>query len=458
MVAIILLLTTFGICLPDESWLNKQFEELRLRTEPGYLIFPATKPHSVSDLRKYVETSTGEERTASLLKQRIEKYLEGFEGYGGDLEFRSDSISRLFASPHYGRKLNGSEIFLQATLKLGKSNEYPSQVWEDIAASDYMRAYLRTGVKRFSFLFGRERLKWGASPISPLLLSGGGPPFDMVCANYRTDRFQFSSFFTALSPHGDTSRYLSGHRIEFALFSTFSVGLSEIVLHGGCNKLPDPYYFNPLVIFYPREWNKGRAIANILWGIDFNYLGTGWSGYGELMLDDYPYEVSSMNEHPKLGWILGVRMLDFLRQGEYIVVEYAGVHRWCYGHAIPWQRYTHRGYPIGHPLGNDFDHISVNATEHLSESLDIELSAHYTRKGEGRVYDPYPDQGFPDPYFLTGVVEKRMGMGVGARYMMSSLWTVELMGGWENTNDYGNQRGDSRSQPSIRFRLEKLFR
>lgn len=455
--AIILLLTVFGIYLPHENWLNTQFEELQLRTQPVHLIFPDTKPHSLSQLRKYIETAVPKDATAYLLSHRIEEYLKEFEGFGCNLEFRSDSTSRAFFSPHFGSQSDALEMFLEITLKAGRSDEYPNRTWEDFVASDYMRAYLKTDVKGVSILLGRESLKWGASPIHPLLLSSSSPPFDMVGASYRAERFQFSSFFTILNPRGDTSRYLTGHRIEFALFSKLFVGLSEIVIHGGYNTLPDPYYLNPLVVFYPREWNEGRSRANILWGIDLNYFGSRWSGYVEFMLDDYPYEVTSMNEHPKLGWILGFKMLDLLRKGEYIVIEYAGVHQWCYGHIVPWQRYTYKGYNIGHPLGNDFDRITVNTTEHLGKSIDLEISANYARKGEGKVSDLYPEERFPDPYFLTGVVEKRVGMSIGVRYLVGPLWIIELRGGWENINNYGHLQGISHDQLSINFKLEKLL-
>jgi len=453
-----LLLATFQICLPHQSWLNNQFEEYLLRTEPGCPVFPSTKPLSISDIRRYLETSTGKEQTAFLLKERLDEYLRRYEGCGCELAFRSDSTSRLFLSPRYGQRLGGSEVCVEATLKVGKSDEYPNRTWKDVASSDYTRAYLKTEVGRFSFLFGRESLKWGSSPASSLLLSGSGPPFDMVSARYLADRFQVSSFFTVLDPLADTSRYLSGHRIEFRLLPALSVGIGEVVLHGGYSALPDPYYLNPLVLFYPREWNKGRGIANILWAIDFHYFANRWSGYGEFMLDDYPYEISPMNEHPKLGWVLGFRMLDILREGEYVVVEYAGVHRWSYGHTIPWQGYVNRGYPIGHDHGNDFDRLSVNVTEHLGRSLDIELSAHHTRKGEGEVDEPYPEEAFPEPYFLTGVVERRIGIGIGGRYMMGSLWTAEFGGEWEEISNYRNMQGHSHSQPSIHLTLEMAFR
>lgn len=420
-------------------------------------LFPSSRPYQISQLVDCVQTSTPRDRTASVLKERVKKYLEGLDGFGASVRVRSDSTLRAFVSPYYTGERDRVRVFMEVMVKMGESNEYPNRSWEDVVASDYVRASLQTELEGFGLLLGRESLKWGPSPFSPLLLSGSSPPFDMAYAHYRGHRFQVSTFFTALDARGDTSRYLTGHRVECMPLSGLFLGMSEIVLHGGHRAFPDLYYLNPLVVFYPREWNVGRPKANILWAMDASYFGHGWGAYGELMIDDYPYEATEKNEAPKLGLVLGVRVVDLLRSGEYVVLEYARVNRWCYGHTLAWQRYAYLGYSIGHPLGNDFDRVLLSATEHVCDFLDLEVSAHYTRKGEGRTDDPYPEGEFPDDYFLSGVVEERRGAGLGARYVTGSLWTVELGGGWDTMRDYRHVSGNSHSQPFIYLRLEKLF-
>jgi hypothetical protein len=175
------------------------------------------------------------------------------------------------------------------------------------------------------------------------------------------------------------------------------------------------------------------------------------------MIDDYPYEETSRNDHPKLGWTVGMMFLDVLRDGGRTSVEYSGVHRWSYGHIIPWQEYSHRGFPIGHPLGSDFDRFLLRDVEHLGRAWDLEVSVSYTRKGEGRVSDPYPEDRFPEEYYLTGVVEKRMGIAIGIRRLLAQSSALQLTASWEEIANYQNVESVSHSQPSLIFKLDKNF-
>jgi hypothetical protein len=113
---------------------------------------------------------------------------------------------------------------------------------------------------------------------------------------------------------------------------------------------------------------------------------------------------------------------------------------------------------MGHPLGNDFDRVSVAAVEHLGSSLDLEISAEHVRKGEGRITEPYPEDRFDDSYFLTGVVERSAGVSIGVRYFVDPLWTVELAGGVAHIWNHEHLEGASHTQPSVRLKLEKMFR
>jgi hypothetical protein len=133
------------------------------------------------------------------------------------------------------------------------------------------------------------------------------------------------------------------------------------------------------------------------------------------------------------------------------------VHRWSYGHIVSWQEYSYRGFPIGHPLGNDFDRLLLRDIEHLGKSWDLEVSLSYTRHGEGRMTEPYPEDRFPDEYFLTGVVERRIGVGVGIRRLLAHSSALELTAGWEEISNHRNVESASLSQPSLRFALDKNF-
>ncbi len=101
--------------------------------------------------------------------------------------------------------------------------------------------------------------------------------------------------------------------------------------------------------------------------------------------------------------------------------QYTRLSRWTYAHFESWQRYEHRGDPIGHPYGPDFDDLGLKVVYHHGSMLDFNLGVDYIRHGEGRIDSAWPQGEFPSNNFLSGEVERKVELSSGMSFYGKSL-------------------------------------
>jgi hypothetical protein len=447
--------TLSGLNVPLESLEGHVLDELLLRSEGTFPIFPGSKPLPMEDLERALRRTYPRDETGELLKDRLLWRLGTFGGPGVDLKLRADSLTRFFASPYFILTLPRFSALAAATFKFGDSSEYPRETWRDFVAGDYRRGYAQIGLSSFRFLVGREAIRWGASPNDPTLISAASPTPDGFGAQYSSRKLKFSFFVVQLEPVTEAvNRFLSGHRLELKLADGLYMGLSEVVLQGTEQGLPDFYYFNPLLVFYVRQWNRNLNNDNILFGIDLNWYGPGFGAYLDFTVDDFPYE-APMNEHPKVAGNLGIRFVDPLGlEGTFLNFEYSMATKWTYGHTThSWLRYTYLGYPIGHPEGNDFEAIQADLLYHLNREIDVRATFRSQRKGEGVLdYVWPPGQHFPDEFFLTGVLETSRRGALGISYFGSLAVSLDV--GYTHVSNRGHIEGHSKGFLDVGLRLQ----
>ncbi len=435
------------------DWTNSGIEELLIRSHKKPTIFLGTRPIEKKELNYFVRNletvSLDKERgmnslatdgsydkskrTTMWLKERLSLVSRNLELNEWSAEAIGDSLARGAVLIGKGSNSRFVKIFVEGLARVGDlTNEYPSDVWQNICAYDYLKGYIKANIFNFSLVLGREPMKWGPSPRSTLVLSGMAPPFDLVRGAYKSKKFKVSFFTTQLDQFGKMNRYLSGHRIEYKFSKKISqysptiyLGFSEVALFGGEGRFPESYYLNPIFLYYPYEWNRGGAKVNILWGFDFNLFFKGFGIYSELMIDDTPYQATPKGDRPKIGANIGIRG-TFLNN--YWLFEYRGVTRWTYDHIIPYQRYTYIGYPIGHPEGPDFDEFFFGIVHHLNRKIDVISNVSYLRKGEGSVDELYPSS-FPTDYWLTGELKHTLKFELGIKWYKLPKFVMTCKGG-----------------------------
>lgn len=274
--------------------------------------------------------------------------------------------------------------------KAEKEKNLFGQRWKNDLTGIFDQGYLKGNFKYFEFEWGRDYLRWGPGSKDHLLLSGFSPPFDMLRLSGEVGIFRFDFFATGLDelflPDSNlyAKRYLSGHRINFKLKSGIELGLSEVVLYGGEKRKLEPYYLNPLFVFYAEQFNH-NIDDNLLWSIDFSITCIKHKEfYAEFLIDDFQYDLKT--EPQQIGFLLGTKVADlFGFSKSYLTLEYTRVNNWVYGQNKPWNIYSYRDVGIGSFLGPDADYLYTSLLYHFSKSLQFSFSFDLKRKGEGEI-------------------------------------------------------------------------
>lgn len=294
--------------------------------------------------------------------------------------------------------------------KAEKEKNLFGQKWKNDLTGVFDQGYLKGNFKYFEFQWGRDYLRWGPGSVDYLLLSGFSPPFDMLRLCGEIGIFRFEFFATALDeiflPDSNfyAKRYFSGHRINLKFKSGIEVGLSEVVLYGGKGRKLEPYYLNPLFVFYAEQFNH-NIDDNLLWSLDFTLTYfENKEFYAELLIDDFQYDFKT--EPQQIGFLLGAKTAEpFGFSKSYLTLEYARINNWVYGQNKPWNLYLYRDVGMGSSLGPDADYLYANLLYRLSQRLQFSFSFSHKRKGEGKIgVQPSPVP--KNNQFLSGVVER----------------------------------------------------
>ena len=161
---------------------------------------------------------------------------------------------------------------------------------------------------------------------------------------------------------------------------------------------------------------------------------------GELFIDDYPY-ISVQNEKGKLAWNVQISQKTTNWSG---TLKYRGATRWTYTHKGGFSGYFNFNRPLGDSIGCDFDLLSFESYL-VKRKIKLWFMAGIVRKGEGTIFERPPSGWWPDEYFLTGIVEKKVEIGLGFQKSLfdgKAVLTVKAIPGY--VMNYGHVKGQDR--------------
>jgi len=476
------------LCLEDESldsWVYPYLEELHtagLFTGLHKDMKPYSKKDLVSCLREIRSSmEKGELKPDQEKMWLIEKLEQKFKYELEDWSCNEDRIRYGIDPSLYLYQENDSasvrfKMKLEGGIKLGdkfllrhraiidnqpdRQTDYLARKWKRSLVGMTDEAYGLADLKYLKLLVGREPLVWGPSLRDNLLLSGHFPALDMVRLQSQIGSFRLVCFATILDPFeiskdSTAKRYFSGHRINWKSNFGLELGLSEVVVYGGTSRTIEPYYLNPLLSYYAEQFNNGHD-DNPLWGMDFDFVFKSKELYGELLLDDFQYDLES--EPNQIGYKLGFNWYrPFTLTKTFLNLEYTRINRWVYGQNVQWNIYTYHKVGMGSFLGPDADDIFVKLSRHLGRDFFLSLSAEYKRKGQGRIDEPQkPAVPFPEG-FPSGTVEYTKGLNLSSSYQPNSNLQVEICLNYRNINNYLNLDGIDKDLYQIAFKLNHVF-
>jgi hypothetical protein len=438
---IVLLLLYYTI--PYDSPITDQIEYLQTK---GLIDIPMIRPYSFQWLIPQIDSlilndrvlSQNDRRALMLLTPCLAKneafsymfhlhgnYQNEPEYYSGFLDYRAGGIL------HKNLEFSHSMRFQRAsgTDSLGPQPWRGFQVYmtEGLVRLNIASGYLQVG--RTNYLFGY-------GDASSLLLSLDNQGYDGFALFIPARFLEFHNIFSVID--ASRNRFLTIHRIGLRLGDFLSLGFSEALLFGAPF---EPLYLNFLLPYYLTQWGTYRN-DNIHWCFDTHIRVHGTIFYGELLIDDYMFENDPYPD--KIGYKMGLTscLLDrFLAKCNYTYVD-----KWVYTHRYPQNIYQKDSLPIGFPLGNDVDRLSMRLSFvnqiHLHPCIGLE----YMRKGEGSIFLPYEEEGGTwNPPFPSGVVEKKFHIRFGIEYTFKNNFYLQADIGRVSWTNYRNELGNDLS-------------
>ena len=268
---------------------------------------------------------------------------------------------------------------------------------------DQTSASLRVVGGPFSAEIANQRLRFGASADSPMLLTDNADYLPFVRLGLSTRSVTVQSIHAALNSPSRTvitddgdlffdspSRYLAMHRLEVRPLGWFSAAFTEAVVYG--RRGPEIAYLNPL---FPVE-----AAEHALWDRD-NALFTlettvrptrGLEVYGTWLVDDLATSTLGDGDYGNKWGLQGGAQLSLGSTGVTAFGEYTRIEPYTYTHRFQedgffFNSYAHNDFGLGHPIGPNADQWLVGAQAWLPFRTRGRVAARYRRQGRNPI-DP----------------------------------------------------------------------
>lgn len=320
------------------------------------------------------------------------------------------------------------------------------------------RAFLGLQHKGLALLVGREYLRVGPGIDAALLISTHSRPMDQIAITWENRWLRYDFIFASLDqtayPEQEAparqQRRISLHHLQIRPHRALYLGVGEAILYHSAGV--ELNYLNPVLSYHGEQMN-GPVGGNTLGSLHIAVLpASNFMLYADLLIDDIQLEKSGPGdlEPSEYGVLAGVRWADpFGLKGGDIATEYTRItNRTFNGQGGPWEKWLHRGEPIAHFLGNDFDRWLTHLSWWPRPAWRLAATMDLRRRGQGRIENPFDapwmetpvGQEYHEP-FPSGVVEK------SGRCELELSWQPNLCGlvyarfGYATVRNFKNQSG-----------------
>jgi len=298
------------------------------------------------------------------------------------------------------------------------------------------RAFIQTDFEvknvKNNIVFGREYLFIGHGKLSSLIMSNDSRPFDQIKWSVKYKDFSGNLGAFQLENHNNIKRFLTYHSVGYTN-EKLSLTLTEVIIYTGIGRSLEWQYFNPVLFWTPEMVNNSTGGGNgLLFGsIKYN-IDPSFSIWSELLVDDFQVNNESKGdlEPNEIGFLGGVKKTGWPFNSSDLWIEYTRITNRTYQTPDVSETYTHRGFPIGHYLGNDFDMVQLYYSQtNLEGKLKPYISLAYLRDGANGLDTPFDfpwedstvtmATGYSEP-FPTGPITYVAEMELAADYKFGS--------------------------------------
>jgi len=485
----------FGQSLPTEHWAYESIRKIQILGGLPNLPLGST-PYSRADIASGL-IEIDEKHDAQLIKLHPEynhllqefepeiRELTGLISGPSNESFYSDigllSRSSLHDSPKLVLHARTSyKIRSHLSLQygaimdqgLGRDPNYSGYEWRGITGYQD-QLFLQFEWPYTKIMLGRNYINWGFSHGGGLFITDNSRPLDMMKLTIDGKMVHLESFVAQLDQMFDAERYLTATRLTIRPQKSIILGFGQSALYGGINRPLDFTLSNPLA-FYSFSQDNDLKYTNMMLYVDFAVsINQTYRIYGELLIDDFQVDRDEQSdlEPNEIAFIVGGEGVSLFDNLDFWI-EYTQVRNRTYNvpEIRPWEKFLHRGEPIAHTLGTDFQLLAANSEIWIFPSVQSYITLSALRKGEGTIDGLFTEPWMADDVSLdtgysenipSGVIETTYFMGMGILWRPQNYYYLELEIGYEDINNEYNIRGQNSADMTALFQLavdyDKLF-
>jgi len=332
------------------------------------------------------------------------------------------------------------------------------------------RAFLAAGGRMWNFQIGRDRLSWGTGHMGNLSVSDNPDFYDFMRFSVFTRIFKYSSLVvqmpldirygllcdtvfpgSSVPPnhlYRTMNRYFYLHRLDFMLFNSLTIGISEGVMVG--DSPLELRFLNPMMVFHQLiAWTQYNRWGNRQAGKDGHMVGpffsveANWniinslSVYGQFVMTQYelPGELAGAL-HPSpdgLGYLAGIQYShSFNNWASVFFFEFVHTSPFLYMHPSPFASFIHMRILLFDPphysfVGFPRDRMmfTLGARFFRNDVLSVSGVFSLLFNGERDIwYDWQTGWDIRDERTPTGTTERQVIGTVSARWMPRPFLTL----------------------------------
>jgi len=361
-------------------------------------------------------------------------------------------------------RLDANTAYLKDTLYFGSIGKMLEKNFA--RASD---AWIQLDGKHTRIFAGRMSRNYGIPLIQGLLISNNPFSYDHLAFEAFNHNLKFTYFVTRLEDingydirdsvpvHTLSKRFLTFHRLDFAIGKKLQMAISEAILFGGKDNFPMFQYLNPLNVYFLSKMsdrkNYQEGSANALMCIDLFFKPIKKiSIYGQFLVDDIDFKKSLSDTFPNRLGFLGEIVYSDPFPGTQIYLNYNRINNWTYNSFYTWGNYTFYGKSLGNAM-NKLESITLGMDIFRYSPFIISLDIKHSRFRKQDMESPFIaiKTNFP-----IGIAEQITSTGFELVYYPTYNIHISIGADYGYYKNYNHISANNKCMPSVFCKLSLI--